>query len=120
MLNTRTHASGYIIHGGWEKAKNAFGVKNSDFQKFLKEENFNKDDKKRILLRFLHFHRKRKLGCSLFLRNKPGVYLGRMARDFFCVSFFLLSFSHVWITLHFEFLKSIAKLERTHQSTEST
>lgn len=31
--------------GRWEKAKNAFGVKNSDFQKFLKEEN-NKDDKK--------------------------------------------------------------------------
>lgn len=32
--------------GGGEKAKNAFGVKNSDFQKFLKEEN-NKDDKKK-------------------------------------------------------------------------
>ena len=96
---------------------NAFGVKNSDFQKSLKEENNKDDKKKRILLRFLHFHRKRKLDCNLFLRNKLGVYLGRMASDFFCVS---LSSSHVWITSHFEFLKSIVKPKRTHQSTEST
>lgn len=84
MLNTRT-AVGQLLHNihNTREEERIRGKPETHLlsriwiRKFLKEEN-NKDDKK-ILLKFLHFHRKkiskreRNFYSNLFLRSKLGV-----------------------------------------------